>query len=1106
MPGPAERRSIVKKWDEDASLPTTAKLQELLLEHEERLRAHFEKLVDKLFLQQMLSDTTEHAGKISSPVHHPGADRISSKSTKGYQARVPNYVRQMVDGTLTKPAPLGNKVRTGSSINSWSSIEHGERRMKNFWLIYDVSIMLLIFVYACLMGVNLQWTSSTGTEPEWARHAELAFCIVFSLDLMCRVGVERLLFFFGPMRWWNLLDSVLVGMMVVSQITQQSAIQSISGLRTLRLLRVLRVMRLARYFAKWPQFRQLRILVASIGESLKVMVWLVLLAFSIIYIFSLILTEGVWPSCHVETDGQELLCHRFGTLASSMMTLFQILYNGLLWGILWDAMEHWDWFFLVSFLMYVSFSMIILGNMMASFLYSLQKKVSKKEKENLIQSEIESKEEFLQQMSAVFRDFDQNGNGAISWTEFQIALEDQRMHAFLSSLELDISDAIGLFQVLDSDGTGAIEHSEFLFGCLRLRGGAKAMDMVRVQMEQEWMHSALLQMRSTLHDLHRIATLEGRKTVSSDSNLRMDHAFSDGSENEQSEWGVTSFAIPRLIDSSPMLNAELRTQIPAEERAVTLQELKRISSNVMLESRHGWADQRTGERVPTAALNLYHFSYHHILPKTAPPGQLTLTLPWIASGSVSIPRKGQQVHQVNEHAALPNASAFVTHTEVSGNSSDSDGTLTLHLRLTKGRFTSSPDDGIICADDSDLGVPIEVVCQNSFSYKELLSSEPCRPTWYCSHWWGEPIVSFVNCCQRHAHLRHLEDSEATYWVCGYANRQHELELEIGTDDIMASSFYRALQVASGLLLILDKEAKPFSRIWCDYELYAAIMDSDKELDIVTMAAVGRRHQATAQMLSKNMLAGESAVAKSVREQNFPLSLLQHGLQVCLEDGEATVAKDKQTILSAMANHTDLTSEDGRRHLQENLKRANATLHSTFAILAWPQAMQRGLLQDFKKDGELKLPEVLQADAGRQSLELSLAHFQDSCVDSAVKMLASGLPPNLTELRLSFEGCNRITDAGLSSLGSRFGSHLKLLYLDFIGCSKLTDTGLIAVASSLPAGLEELELHFAGCTGIGSAGVNSLRAKLPRGLQSFNATFKGTGINKNFSTKAEFVSG
>ena len=125
------------------------------------------------------------------------------------------------------------------------------------------------------------------------------------------------------------------------------------------------------------------------------------------------------------------------------------------------------------------------------------------------------------------------------------------------------------------------------------------------------------------------------------------------------------------------------------------------------------------------------------------------------------------------------------------------------------------------------------------------------------------------------------------------------------------------------------------------------MDSDKELDIVTMAAASRRQQASAQMLSKNVLAGESAVAKSRREQSFPLSLLQHGLQVCLEDGEATVKKDKLTILSAMANKMDLTSEEGRCLLQENLKRANDTMHSTFAILAWPQAMQRGPVGDLK---------------------------------------------------------------------------------------------------------------------------------------------------------------
>lgn len=38
---------------------------------------------------------------------------------------------------------------------------------------------------------------------------------------------------------------------------------------------------------------------------------------------------------------------------------------------------------------------------------------------------------------------------------------------------------------------------------------------------------------------------------------------------------------------------------------------------------------------------------------------------------------------------------------------------------------------------------------------------------------------------------------------------------------------------------------------------------------------------------------------------------------------------------------------------------------------------------------------------------ALAADKASCTDSAMKILASGLPPNLQELRLSFEGCNLV---------------------------------------------------------------------------------------------------
>lgn len=1110
MPGPDPISPLGRaKADEDHDLPTTSRMQSLLMEQEARIKLHFDQAIEKLLVSQVgILDPVVRTPSQRSQSQTPRRRNQNVQNNQYKAGAVPTYVRKMVEGTVKSSAGLGNSnLRSGSLANSWSSEQQHLLRQR-IWLAYDMFTMFVIFLYACIMGVNLQITTLHSKEPDWTNGVELVFCALFSVDLVVRIVVERFDFFRGPMKWWNFLDSVLVSMMIASQVTQATLISSFSGLRVLRLLRVLRIMRLAKYFARWPQFRQVRILLASIAESLKMMIWLLLIAFSIIYVFSLVITEGVWQSCEdAGAEKVDLLCRKFGTLSGSMITLYQILYNGVLWGDLWDEMIGWSWFFLTAYLVYVAFSVVILGNMMASFLFSLQEKVSKKEKENMIQSEIESKEEFVKQMNSVFCEFDANGNGAISWTEFQIALEDPRMHAFLSSLELDISDAIGLFSVLDSDGTGAIEHSEFLFGCLRLRGGAKAVDMVRVQMEQEWMHNATINMKTMMQEIMKLTQLSAVSKSKGTEPVRLEAGASEISFPEVSEIvGGTSQILPYYYDD--LRAEEYRTELLSEERAVTLQELKRISSDALLASRHGWDDPRTGARISSNELNLYHFSYYHILPKTAPrQGILLQVQPLSPVSPISSWRAlcGQQILQ--GRADLPSGVGTILRAH-----HEADGSVTICVSLKQGRFSSNEELGNIMLGDMELGKVSRIDSHDSFSYKEYLSSAPCLPAWYCSHWWGEPIVSFVNCCQKHSSLRRLNDASANYWVCGYANRQHELELEIGRD-ITESSFYKALNVADGLLLILDQDATPFSRIWCDYELYASITAPDKMLDIVTMAQLPGKSQAGAQMLSKSPLPGESAVAKSVREQSFPLSLLLQGLQVCLEKGEATIQKDKDGILFEMGSHADLTTGAGQELLQQNLKRANDALHSTFAILAWPQAMQRGTLLDFGKNAKgsvfgkqkLKLPEILAMDDAREVLELSLAHFEDTCLDSAVKILASGLPSRgLKDLRLSFEGCNRITDQSLTALGSHFCQGLRKLYLDFIGWVKLTDTGLSAIAAGLPSSLEDLELHFAGCPGITSSGLGVLRDRMPKSVQTFCGTFKGTGISRNFPNLEEFL--
>merc|ERR1719264_1280017 len=66
------------------------------------------------------------------------------------------------------------------------------------------------------------------------------------------------------------------------------------------------------------------------------------------------------------------------------------------------------------------------------------------------------------------------------------------------------------------------------------------------------------------------------------------------------------------------------------------------------------------------------------------------------------------------------------------------------------------------------------------SYVELVASGPQPPTWFVSHWWGEPVFLFLACLRQHALLRHLT-AQSAYWDCAYANIQWHLAAEIQED-------------------------------------------------------------------------------------------------------------------------------------------------------------------------------------------------------------------------------------------------------------------------------------------------------------------------------------
>ena len=157
--------------------------------------------------------------------------------------------------------------------------------------------------------------------------------------------------------------------------------------------------------------------------------------------------------------------------------------------------------------------------------------------------------------------------------------------------------------------------------------------------------------------------------------------------------------------------------------------------------------------------------------------------------------------------------------------------------------------------------------------------------------------------------------------------------------------------------------------------------------------------------------------------------------------------------------------------------------------------------DVHAPGTVSLPAILAKDESRRVLQMTLAHYEN-VTDNEIANLANGFPPNITELVLSFEGCDRISNVGVEALGARLPAGLQKLTLDFVGCRGVGDAGLIAVAQALPTRLCDLHLHFAACPEVGKRGLEVLAKRVPRNVATFSATFRGTKVDRNFGSVSE----
>eukprot|EP00434_Breviolum_minutum_P011876 symbB.v1.2.010478.t2/scaffold679.1/size173156/14 len=356
---------------------------------------------------------------------------------------------------------------------------------------FELLTIFLISSSALQIGLSTNWMAENLVDTTSAEHRaiEVAYCVIFTAELILRLVAYRLEFFTQVGWAWNVFDLLLVGVQLLEELLMAlsgggdvGALAQMSPTTLLRIARILRAVRVLRILRIALMAEDLRLLVSCLLYCSKPFFWTAVLLGLMNYIVAIYLTQIVLVY-RVESNVGASLEPYFGSVPVSMLSLFQ----GMTGGIDWENMvtlgassNLWTPVFkeisTVAGIMLVFFiAFAILGVMNVVTGTFVQNAICRAEEVKDMQRAMKARR--------LFKSLDDDKTGQISFKEILNHTKDREVLAFFRDLDIEPSEAKFLFDMLDINQSGSIDFEEFLNGCIRLQSSAKAIDMLVVTRE-----------------------------------------------------------------------------------------------------------------------------------------------------------------------------------------------------------------------------------------------------------------------------------------------------------------------------------------------------------------------------------------------------------------------------------------------------------------------------------------------------------------------------------------------------------------------------------------------------------------------------------------------
>jgi len=185
--------------------------------------------------------------------------------------------------------------------------------------------------------------------------------------------------------------------------------------------------------------------------------------------------EGMLGPNDVETSNE--MKEWFGGIYPAMVTFYMAITGGADWSDPVRVLKKIHPLYEPLFIFYIFFMCFGVLNVVVGAFVATSNQIAADDREAMIKYETERLGRYTERIKGFFKDADVDKSGTLSWEEFRAHLHDPKVKAYFQSLELDVSQAHVLFELLDADGSNQVTVDEFLDGCLRLKGQARSIDL-----------------------------------------------------------------------------------------------------------------------------------------------------------------------------------------------------------------------------------------------------------------------------------------------------------------------------------------------------------------------------------------------------------------------------------------------------------------------------------------------------------------------------------------------------------------------------------------------------------------------------------------------------